>query len=65
MKKEILRQLELMKKEALEVEENARNSSQKNNSRTDYAFMFGYAVAACKSSVVRIDTIIELIKQTI
>lgn len=65
MKELILSQLELLKKEVLSTEEEAKESSSKNNSKTDYAYMFGYAVSRCKSATIRIDTIIELVKQSL
>ena len=65
MKEEILRQLELMRSEAISIEKDARESAEMVGKKDNYPFMFGYAVAGFNSAVVRIDTIIELVKQSL
>lgn len=51
-----------MKEEALSVEEDAKNSSLKETGEVNYPYMFGYVAQSIKSSLIRINSIIELVQ---
>lgn len=60
-----LEQAEMLKEELLSAEERAEKASADTYGKPVYPFLYGHAVQSCKSAAVRVDTIIELIKQSL
>jgi hypothetical protein len=56
-----LEQAESLKKELLSAERMAEKASADTYGKPVYPFLYGHAVQSCKSAVVRVNTIIELI----